>query len=268
VRFWPYNRTSDDYYELLKRLHLLLKPVTYVEIGIRRGESFELARAAAHAVGIDPNPALNNPLWPGARVFALTSDAFFASHDLGQELGGNPVDLAFIDGLHLFEFALRDFINLEKYARRSSTVLVHDCYPIDATTASRERTTQTWSGDVWKLIVCLKKYRPDLEFATVDVPPTGLGIIRNLDPGSTVLHSSLDRICQEFIPLDFEWIAGDKARHLNRLDNDWNRIRALFGVPPRTGLAGLFRSASSLARNEARAGESGRSHPATPKDSR
>ena len=117
MSFWPFNKSKADYRDLLKRLHNLLKPATYVEIGIRYGKSFNLARATPHAIGVDPNPLLNCPLWPGAKVFSMTSDAFFASHDLSKELGGKPVELAFIDGLHLFEFALRDFINLEKYVR-------------------------------------------------------------------------------------------------------------------------------------------------------
>jgi len=250
MRLWPHKRARGNYYELLKRLHVLLKPTTYVEIGIRDGESFELARAAACAIGVDPNPQLRYTLWPRAKVFSMTSDAFFASHDLRKELDGNPVELAFIDGMHLFEFALRDFINLERHACKTSTILVHDCYPIDGITSSRERTTATWSGDVWKLIVCLKKYRPDLELTTVDVRPTGLGIIRNLDPHSRVLLSSLEKICEEFIPLDFEWIAQDKAGHLNRLDNDWNQIRQLFGLPGRTGIGGFCESALGALRRE------------------
>src|SRR5256885_12302956 len=47
----------------------------------------------------------------------------FAEHDLSKELGGRPVDLAFIDGMHLFEFALRDFVNLERYCAPGSTIL-------------------------------------------------------------------------------------------------------------------------------------------------
>jgi len=85
---------------------------------------------------------------------------------------------------------------------------------------------------------------------TVDVRPTGLGIIRNLDPHSRVLLSSLEKICEEFIPLDFEWIAQDKAGHLNRLDNDWNQIRQLFGLPARTGVGGFCESALGALRRE------------------
>jgi hypothetical protein len=245
--FWPSNTSGADYYAMLKRLHAFLKPKTYVEIGTREGRSFRLARSATHAVGIDPNPLLVGPVPPGVKVFATTSDLFFASHDLREELGGSPVDLAFIDGMHLFEFALRDFINLEKHACRASTILVHDCYPENAATATRKRTTQIWSGDVWKLLLCLKKYRPDLELATVDVPPTGLGIIRNLNPASRVLPSVLEEACAEFVPCEFDRIAQDKATQLSRVDNDWKQVRALFparrkprvfGVLPRFGFAG------------------------------
>ena len=36
------------------------------------------------------------------------------------------MDLAFIDGLHLFEFSLRDFMNVEKLAHPGSVVVFDD----------------------------------------------------------------------------------------------------------------------------------------------
>lgn len=233
---------ASDYYALLERLHGFLQPRTYVEIGFREGQSFALAKTAAHSVAIDPAPAPRAALPSGAKLFRMTSDAFFAEHDLRAELGGHPLDLAFIDGMHLFEFVLRDFINLEKYCERGSTILVHDCYPIDEATAARERTTTMWSGDVWKLVLCLKKNRPDLRVACVDVPPTGLGIIRNLDPSSTVLSRSLPAICDEFIPCEYERIAADKAGQLNRIDNDWAEVRALLADAESSSGRGLLRT--------------------------
>jgi hypothetical protein len=221
-----------DHYEVLARIHDLLKPRTYVEIGIRKGLSFALAKTATASVGIDPAPELEMGTPPGARIFRMTSDAFFAQHDLAGELGGGVVDLAFIDGMHLFEFALRDFANLEKFCAPSSTILVHDCYPLDRATSTRERATQIWSGDVWKLIPCLKKYRPDLHISTVDVPHTGLGIIRGLDPKSTALASRLDQLNAEFIPLDYGVMDAAKAQQLNRLENNWHEIKAALSVPP------------------------------------
>jgi hypothetical protein len=229
------------YYDLLARLQKLLQPRTYVEIGIRTGESFALAKTAVRSVAIDPAPDLKAALPAGARLFKLTSDDFFASHDLRAELGNKAVDLAFIDGMHLFEFALRDFINLEKHCGPASTILVHDCYPQDAVSSARERTTVFWSGDVWKLVPCLKKYRPDLLIATVDSPPTGLTVIRRLDPNSTVLSQNLEKIYAEFIPRQYEDVAPNKAEQLNRMDNHWGRVRQLFPEHQKPGfLSRLF----------------------------
>jgi len=90
-------------------------------------------------------------------VFSQTSDEFFEQCDVISELGGRTLDLAFIDGLHHIEFALRDFINVEKCCSAESTTLIHDVYPIDATSAARERASWFWSGDIWRLILILKK---------------------------------------------------------------------------------------------------------------
>ena len=76
---------------------------------------------------------------------ALTSDEFFSTHDLREELGGSPVDLSFIDGLHLFEFALRDFINLERAGTEQSMIVLHDTDPPDADMAARESCTPGWT---------------------------------------------------------------------------------------------------------------------------
>jgi hypothetical protein len=224
------NTVGAEYYALLQRIHSLLKPRTYAEIGVRDGLSFRLAGTAA-AVGIDPAPDPKFVPQRGARLFRMTSDEFFARHNLAEEVGQDTLDLAFIDGMHLFEFALRDFANLERYCSPASTILVHDCYPIDRVTAARERTTTLWSGDVWKLIVCLKKYRPDLRIYTVDVPPTGLGIICGLDRNSTTLASRLDSLYEEFIPYDYGEMDAGKAQQLNRIDNKWNEIEAVLSAP-------------------------------------
>ena len=90
-----------------------------------------------------------------------------------SELGGKTVDLAFIDGMHQFEFALRDFINVEKLCSPDSVILIHDVYPIDATSAARERISWFWSGDIWRLILMLKKYRPDLTVNVIGAAANG-----------------------------------------------------------------------------------------------
>src|SRR5688500_8000921 len=168
---------GEDYTALLARIHAHLRPRTYVEIGVDTGQSLRLVPAPTQAIGIDPAPSVRGEMPANVRIFTQTSDDFFAGHDVKALFGGLPVDLAFIDGMHHFEFALRDFVNLERCAAPGSTILVHDCFPHDRLTAERERVTTFWSGDVWKLVVLLKKYRPDLAIHTIAAPPTGLCVI-------------------------------------------------------------------------------------------
>ncbi len=218
---------GEIYRQVLRRIHEHVRPRTYVEIGVDKGDTIAMACPETLALGIDPAPKIERPLTARTRIFAETSDDFFARHDLGMELGGLPVELAFIDGLHRFEFALRDFINLERHCSRHATILVHDCYPLDAATAMRERMYDFWSGDVWKLVVCLKKYRPDLSIHTIGCAPTGLAVIRNLDPASALLPERLREICDEFIPMPFAAIESRKAELLNLFPNEWSKVRAL-----------------------------------------
>ena len=58
-----------------------------------------------------------------------TSDEFFASVDPFAHFGGQPFDLAFIDGMHLAEYALRDFINTERHAHPASVIVLDDMLP-------------------------------------------------------------------------------------------------------------------------------------------
>jgi hypothetical protein len=179
------------------------------------------------AVGIDPILARQQPVNRSARLFALPSDEFFAKHDLACVLDGRPVDLAFIDGMHLFEFALRDFIHLEKFCASDSVILLHDCYPANAKMAARKPNAGWWTGDVWKLVICLKEYRPELQISVVDVPPTGLGILTGLDPASTVLEDHYEEICNRFLAMDYSVLADGKEEKLSRVANDWEVVQRL-----------------------------------------
>jgi hypothetical protein len=224
--------SSKTYVRLLARIHASVRPSTYVEIGIRNGRSLAMALPGTAIIGIDPEPQLVFPVDPQAKVFAMTSDDFFAGQQLPEALNDRRIDLSFIDGMHHFEFSLRDFINLEKYSSAQSSVLIHDCYPIDAKSSTREHDTFLWSGDVWKLILVLKEYRPDLHVATVDVPPTGLGVITNLDPTSTVLQEHYEEIVEKYSTLPYDVLDGEKAAALNRVAPDWVTVRKLFPEEP------------------------------------
>jgi hypothetical protein len=218
---------GEGYFRILARIHEYLKPATYLEIGVDQGRSFEIVSPETLALGVDPNPRPQKPLGPRQKVFAKTSDDFFEQCDVASELDGKSLDLAFIDGMHQFEFALRDFVNIEKYCSADSIVLIHDVYPIDATSAARERASWFWSGDIWRLILALKKYRPDLSVNVIAARPTGLAIVQNLDPHSRVLVERQHEIVEEFLALDISVLDGRKDQMLNRFPNDWASIARL-----------------------------------------
>jgi tetratricopeptide (TPR) repeat protein len=222
---------GENYLRVLGRMHEYLEPRTYIEIGVEEGPSIALVRPGTLALGVDPKPKIAFPLPRNVRVFAETSDDFFARHDVRAELGGRPLELAFIDGMHQFEYALRDFMNLERLCLPGSTILVHDCFPHDRRTAQRERETAFWSGDIWRLVLLLKKYRRDLSIHTIAAPPTGLLVIRKLDPSSDFIAGNLEDLCEEFMRLDYGILNKDRAGKLNLFPNDWNSIRALLDAP-------------------------------------
>jgi hypothetical protein len=192
-----------------------------------------LARPRTIALGVDPEPLIEVALGPNQRVYAETSDAFFAERDVLALLGGRRLELAFIDGMHRFEFALRDFMNIEPLCTRDALVLVHDVFPLDRETATRERKTTFWSGDVWRLLLLLKKHRPDLSIDTIAAPPSGLAVIRNLDPDSRVIRDNLAALVDDYMALDYSVLDEGKAELLNLYANEWKEIAALLG-PPRT----------------------------------
>jgi|SRR5882672_853731 len=218
---------GPQYLELLAAIHAHLRPHTYVEIGVADGKSIALALPETRAIGIDPAPEVARPLGSRTSIRATTSDDYFAAHDVAGDLGGLALDLAFIDGMHQFEFALRDFMNVEKLCSPDSTILIHDVYPVTRMSAERERQTGFWSGDIWRLILILRKHRPDLSVNVIATAPTGLAVVRRLDPGSKVLAERYDDIVREYLALDYSALDADKAGMLGLFPNDWTKIRTL-----------------------------------------
>lgn len=219
----------STYYGLLRRAHELLAPSRYLEIGVHEGHSLSFVRPGTRAVGVDPEPKVSDPP-PGATIVTATSDDFFADPGLVGLLGG-PIDLAFVDGLHLHEQTLRDVANVERHASPDGVILIHDCLPIDAATSARRRSTVVWSGDVWKVVVALRRHRPDLTVTTVDVEPTGLAIVTGLDPTNTLLLDDYDAIIDELAGLHFDDLeAVGRDAMLGVVPGTWESVEPLLAA--------------------------------------
>lgn len=209
-----------EHYHLLHKAHAALRPRRYIEIGICSGRSLALIGAGTSAIGVDPMTAVPEQQFfhsPEAapRLFQMKSNDFFQQGLMEKEWGKEPFDMAFIDGLHVFEQALMDFVNLERRSGPDSVIFLHDCLPVSIIGAERERCSMVWTGDVWKVISCLKAVRPDLEIITVPVRPSGLAIIRNLDRNSKVLASQFDAVVGHFMMATLPEDMTERFRMLN-----------------------------------------------------
>lgn len=191
--------TGTNYLKFLDALHTQTRPEWYLEIGTETGRSLALVRA--NAIAVDPHFRIETNLRCPSRLhmFQLTSDDFFATDFL--ERNDIRIDLAFLDGLHHFEYLLRDFMNTERRSKPESIILLHDCVPFNHIMAERDwdmAKTPAWTGDVWKLLPILKRYRPDLTIKVLDCKLTGLVMISGLNPASTALDEAYTSILAEW----------------------------------------------------------------------
>jgi hypothetical protein len=184
------------YLDYLRELHKTLEPRAYLEIGVRWGRS--LSQSRCPSVGIDPAFTIDNELNAEVHLFRTTSDEYFARPDPLAPVGGQPFDLAFIDGMHLFEFALRDFINAERNMSPGGVIIFDDVLPRTTVEAARDRLTSSWTGDIYPIFPVLEKYRPEVLTVAVDTRPTGLLMVMGLDPANTTLSDNYDAIMAEF----------------------------------------------------------------------
>lgn len=220
-----------EYMDWLVWLQHIVKPKSYVEVGVETGQSLQLARSPTKAVGIDPELNIIYPQETWVKLFKLPSDDFFVQHDLRKVLGEKSVDMAFIDGLHTFDQALKDFINIEHYSKRKTIVVFHDIFPVTPITANRVRKTKFWLGDTWKVVLILKELRPDLKIITIPTYPSGLTFVTGLNSNSKLLSGQVEKIVEQWMGVEFDSYKGDIDDHLNVVENDFIEVYKWLKVP-------------------------------------
>jgi hypothetical protein len=134
----------------------------------------------------------------GETIFSMTSDEFFAQ-DVRGELSLPPIDLVYIDGMHLFEFALRDFIGAARLSNPTTVIVFDDVLPYNAAIAAREQPAGDWTGDVWKVIPIIEEYVDCVDWL-VDVSPTGALVVTRWDPEDIkYLAENYDHIMNRYL---------------------------------------------------------------------
>jgi hypothetical protein len=109
---------------------------SYLEIGCAGNDLFD-AVMAERKVGVDP---------VRGGTHRLTSDAFFAGYD------GEPFDVVFIDGLHLYDQVRRDLDGALGVLKPGGWIALHDMLPRDWFEEHVPQIrTRGWTGDGWKV---------------------------------------------------------------------------------------------------------------------
>lgn len=199
-----FDRPDDiRYVRFLRNLHASVLFDWYMEIGCRAGQTFGPVRS--RTIAVDPFFQVDTNVIgakPALHVFQQTSDDFFAGGFL--KAAGVKLGFSFLDGMHLFEYLLRDFINTERHSDPGGVIAMHDCCPFSHEMTTREIDPPprgAWTGDVWKIIPVLQEMRPDLKITVLGCKPTGLVLVSNLNPKSRKLSSNYDALVRDWVPV-------------------------------------------------------------------
>jgi hypothetical protein len=167
----------------------------YLEIGVFNGHIFFKVKSN-FKIAVDPEfrfdfarkcgKALINPYNFFNKYVEKTSDDFF-EQDAKHFLVKKKIDIALIDGMHEYAFALRDVENTLQYMSDDAVIIMHDCNPQTKQSAisfeewKANGFVGVWNGDVWKTIVHLRSLRNDIDVFVLDCD-FGLGIITKRKP--------------------------------------------------------------------------------------
>lgn len=245
-------------YEVVQEVLNQINGRTYLEIGIDTAESFINVRAD-RKFGIDPVPTYNviNQMLSSfnisffqyscanstdaaeltlqaktahpvaqlhrgetAEFYYMTSDKFFEEH-ADRLFENDPIDTAFVDGLHTYEQTFQDVLNVLDHLQESGVILMHDCNPPNAAAAFPAASWEAaakmklpdwnglWCGDVWKAVAHLRATRDDLNVFVLDCD-FGIGVVSKGKPESTP-HLSEARIRS----LTYEDLQRDRRELIN-----------------------------------------------------
>ncbi len=194
------------YRRFFRRLHRERLFDWYLEVGCRSGKVF--ANVRGKTIAVDPYFKISQDVIgekPALHIMQQTSDAFFATDFLRGS--GIKLSVSFLDGMHLFEYLLRDFMNTERNSHRDGVIVMHDCCPFSFDMCTRDLDNLprgAWTGDVWKLIPILKSVRPNLRIDVLNCKPTGLVVVSNLDPNSEALSQQYDGLVEKWRDANLE----------------------------------------------------------------
>jgi predicted O-methyltransferase YrrM len=177
-----------------------LKPEVYLEVGVQFGTSLLLAIGSNTAIGIDPNPLITDDdlsvlMGDNQRIIKATSNEAFGPT---MAIEYPPIDLAFIDGLHHAEQALKDFIHIARRLAPAGVIVFDDVLPRNQGEAARRQCPGDWTGDVWRIAAKINAM-PGVSSIYVNTEPTGVLVVTSVTKEAiTVLSRQVPHFTRMF----------------------------------------------------------------------
>jgi cephalosporin hydroxylase len=166
-----------SHYEIIQHLAKWIKPINYLEIGVRHGNVYNLVKEYCNQCYLVDIDFLDIDYSNNTLKFEMLSDIFFEMIDTSIKF-----DLVFIDGDHSKEQVLKDFINVKNMVVDDSFVILHDTYPCD------ERMELPYhSHNAWEAVLEIKKsFIDEWELITLPFNP-GLTIMKKMKNNKQLL---------------------------------------------------------------------------------
>ena len=158
------------HYEIIQHLASWIKPINYLEIGVRHGSVYHLVNQYCNTCYLVDINFLDIEYSKNSVKFEMTSDHFFKTIEPSTKF-----DLVFIDGDHSKEQVLKDFLNVKDMVVADGFVILHDTYPCD-----ERMELPNYSNNAWESILFIKEnFRDDWEILTLPFNP-GLTIMKKM----------------------------------------------------------------------------------------
>jgi hypothetical protein len=165
------------HYELIEHLAKWIKPVNYLEIGVRHGTTYNFVRNYSKTCYLVDLNFLDIEYTDNTIKYEMSSDEFFNQIEKNLKF-----DLVFIDGDHSKEQVLKDFINVKDMVIDDGFIILHDTYPCD-----KRMTIPSHSNNCWETMLEIKqKYSDEWEYITLPFNP-GLTLLKKMNINKQIL---------------------------------------------------------------------------------
>lgn len=170
------SKLSLNHIELIEYFVRLLKPKSFLELGVQFGECTNKIIDLIplyHGVDIEINSNIEYLIAnkPNFRFSNLSTNDFFLN--VNKEEKKLDLDMVFIDAFHSHSQSYTDFLNVKDHVNQDGFIFFHDCYPF-----SIEDTHSSLCGDCYKTSdVIRNNHNNEFEILTIPVFP-GISIAR------------------------------------------------------------------------------------------